>query len=223
MKLVVLGIMKYNFLVYFAFFTLCYTSIAQSNFAVLNEPYLEFNSTISNKYSLNFSLKERQFIYENKALQFKHRHIDFGHFSLLKLKNNASFGIGILYRSIGNFDNISNEFRVTEQFLIKGNKYNHRLRLDQRYLNTLTIHRFRYKLSKKLFLNSKKASITLANEALFSLCKASLKLENRIAMVFAYKSSENLEFSLGLEHRLYNYNHKASHTFVMLPSLIFKI
>lgn len=213
---------KLSFFFFFSLFS--HFSVAQENFTSLSETYIELNKSTTTNYQYNFSIKGRQYLYSDETIQFKHRHLDFGNFSIFNLNNNKSIGLGLLYRTIADFEQTNNEFRITEQFNIKGEKINHRFRLDQRYISDFITHRFRYKLSFNIDLNSKNTYINIGNEVLHSMMlKTSPKLEYRVSTIFNHAISNRAKLQLGLEHRLFDINHKTSHSFVILPSAIFKI
>mgnify|MGYP000297772042 CR=1 FL=1 len=204
-----------------------YIAVAQENFASLNETKIELNKVSSKKYRYTFSLKSRQYLYRNENIQFKYRHLDISHFSILSLKNNKNIGLSFLYRTIANFEKTTNEFRITQQYNIKSYKFNHRFRLDQRFNKNFTIHRFRYKLSFEITLKNKgvkKTQLNIGNELMHNMiANTSPKLEYRFSTILNHRVSKYINIQFGLEHRLFDINNKTNHRFVLLPSAIFNI
>ncbi len=216
-----------------SFFVSSLAITAQDNFGSFNESVLAINHKVTKGYSINFALESRYFLYQNKTYLIKQQQLDIAHFSTFKLNFNHSLSLGLEYRNRAIFNQGSNEFRVTEQFNYKkqrlGVRYGHRIRSEQRILDTKTIFRQRYRFAVDFPLNGEKLDIGeayLVNsvEGLLSLSKLDKpETDVRITAQIGWQLNEKLKLQIGLEHRLEAFNLITQHHLFILTNAILKI
>ncbi|MEO1030263.1 MAG: DUF2490 domain-containing protein [Bacteroidota bacterium] len=208
-------------------------SSAQSNFEGLGESGFALNKRFSSHYKFNFALRSRYYMYQDDALSFENRQLDFVHFSTLNLDYNNALSLGVQYRLRASIDGGSNELRLTQQFnYTKSNqalRFGHRFRFEQRILDELTIFRSRYRLALDFPLNGEKldigeAYLITSMEGLLSIgAKIKPELDHRTTSQIGWLISETLKLQLGLEYRFEAFNIKTEERLFLLTSAILKI
>ena len=138
-----------------------------------------------------------------------------------------------MYRFRENFEDRSNELRLTQQYnyAYRPNviRFGHRLRSEQRITTEQTVHRFRYRFTVDFPLQGEKLDIGepyfVANtESLLSVASAELpQLDQRFTAQIGWQWSENLQFQTGLEYRFENFNATTQEILFILTSVILKI
>ncbi len=228
MNMFYIRIFSLSFLFFFSKVTL-----AQNGFAVLNESNLAFNHKASTSYKLNFSLKSRNYLYENDIAIYRQRHMEIGHFSTFSVSLKSSLSLGVLYRNRDWFENFENEFRTTLQYNIKSIKdqfrFGHRIRAEQRFFESRTVHRFRYRLAFDIPLKGEKLNqgetyFVSTAEFLWSLAKQEKPVfDNRWSAQIGWLLSKSTKLQLGLEYRFDRFNLGSQQSLFMLTSAIFNI
>jgi len=214
------------------FFTI--SLLAQKNLIGYFEPSVALNYEAATNYLHNFSISNRNYIYNEEAYLFKTRQIDLSHFSELKISSNKSISLGIQYRFRSNFEpDKTNELRLTQQynFTSKPNKirFGHRFRSEQRLQPSQTVFRFRYRFAVDLPLQGDKLDIGEAylissTECLLSVAKANTpSYDQRFSTQIGYKLSEVSKLQIGLEYRLEDYTNQLEHVLFLNSSLIFSL
>ncbi len=136
---------------------------AQENLTAYWQPAMALNYKVTETYLHNFSIQNRNYVFDDEALQLSVRQLDLVHFSNLKLQHNQSVAFGILYRFRETFDGGANELRLTQQYNIQSSpyvvRYGHRLRSEQRITAAKTTHRFRYRFSLDFPLQGEKLDV----------------------------------------------------------------
>lgn len=189
---------------------------AQENFTTYFQPQLALNYKVSAGYSHNFSIGQRNYLYEEGDLQFKTRQLDFVHFSKLKIRDNQSLALGIQYRFRENFEpGKGNELRLTQQYNNTSKprvvRIGHRIRSEQRITSALTIHRFRYRFAIDFPLNGEaldigEAYVVTSTESLLSIAKGQgPEFDQRITGNIGWLLREKTKMQFGLEYRAENY------------------
>ena len=210
----------------------CFKALAQNNFNALGESAVSINHVVSNKYSTNFTLRSRYFLYQNEMMQYTQQQMDVYHFSILKLNQKSKIGLGVYYRNRDLFDSGSDEIRFTEEFnYAKRNKqirYGHRFRSEQRILEKLTSFRQRYRFSIDLLLNRSQEEGTpyfiAAIEGLISFSKtAKPETDLRPNAQIGWQFSQGLKLQTGLEYRLEAFNISTKNNLFILTSAICKL
>ena len=206
---------------------------AQSNFEGLGESSFALNKRYSSHYKFNFALRSRYFMYQDDALSFENRQLDFVHFSTLNLDYNNALSLGVQYRLRESIDGGSNELRLTQQFnYTKKNhalRFGHRIRFEQRILDALTIVRSRYRFALDFPLNGEKLDVgesylITAMEGLLSIGeKIKPALDHRTTAHIGWLVSETLKLQLGLEYRFEAFNINTEERLFLLTSVILKI
>lgn len=201
----------------------------QENFTTYLQPAIALNYNVTNIYSHNFSVQNRNYLYDNESVQFTVRQIDMVHFSNFKIKDNQSLALGILYRFRENFDGGANELRLTQQYNLhyKPNvvRYGHRLRTEQRITSLKTTHRYRYRFSLDLPLQGEKLDVGepyfVGNfENLLSVAKEQRpQYDVRFTLNFGWKITEKTKFQIGSEYRFEDYSQNLEHVLFLLSSL----
>jgi len=214
----------------------CFVGIqlfAQSDFEGLGESSFAVNKTVSSNYKFNFAVRSRYYLYQDQAINFENRQLDFVHFSTFSLDFNHSVSLGIQYRLREAIDGGSNELRLTQQFnYTKKNgalRFGHRIRFEQRILDALTIFRSRYRSALDFPLNGEKLDIgegyiVASMEGLLSIAKAMKpEIDHRTTAQIGWLVSERLKLQLGLEYRFEAFNINTEEKLFFLTSAILKI
>lgn len=208
-------------------------AFAQDDFETLGETEFAINHKATSAYKMNFSLRSRYYMYQYAALTFEFRQIDLVHFSSFNLDYNHSLSLGVQYRLREAIDGGSNELRLTQQFnYTKQNmalRFGHRVRVEQRILNNLTILRTRYRLALDFPLNGEKLDVgesylVTSVEALLSISdKIKPELDQRTTAQIGWLFTEKLRLQLGLEYRFEAFNIGTEQRLFVLSSVILKI
>ncbi len=206
---------------------------SQENFTAFWQPSVAVNYDLTSTYSHNFSVQNRNFIYEDETATLNTRQVDVVHFSNLRIRENQSIALGILYRFRDVFENSSNELRLTQQYNIQNRplsvRYGHRLRSEQRISTIRTVHRFRYRFSLDFPLKGEKLDIgepyLVGNlENLLSVAK-SLKpqYDLRLTAHIGWKLSQKTKVQIGSEYRFEDYGQNLENVFFILTNLNFSL
>lgn len=206
-----------------------FCSYAQDNFTGYWQPSIALNYNVFGGYSHNFSVQNRNFIYNEGATQLSVRQIDAVHFSNYKIQDNQSLAFGILYRTRKTFDGGHNELRLTQQYNFQSRpfvvRYGHRLRSEQRITKSNTVHRFRYRFSLDFPLQGEKLDVGetyfVGNfENLLSVAKMNQpQYDTRFTFNFGWKLSEQTKFQIGTEYRLEDYSQNLEQVLFFLSTL----
>ncbi|MDT0620159.1 DUF2490 domain-containing protein [Croceitalea vernalis] len=209
------------------------TLMAQENFTGYWQSSIALNYGVAGGYSHNFSIKNRNYIYNNESLQLNVRQIDFAHFSNYKIQDNQSLALGILYRSRNIFEDGIDELRLTQQYNLQSKpyviRYGHRLRSEQRLNKNITIHRFRYRFSLDFPLKGEKLNVGepyfVGNiESLLSVAKMNQpQYDTRLTAHFGWQLTNNTKLQIGSEYRLENFSQNLEHIFFFLTTLNFSL
>lgn len=212
---------------------ICGSGISQDNFETLGESSFALDHKVSNSYSYNFAARSRYFLYEDDAATLTNRQIDIVHFSTLKLNYNRSISFGIQYRFRAIFDGGSNELRLTQQFnYTKQNfalRFGHRVRFEQRILESITIFRSRYRFALDFALKGEKLDIgepyfVGSMEVLLSQNqKIKSELDHRTTAHIGWLISEKLKLQIGLEYRFEAFNIATEQKLFILTAANLKI
>jgi hypothetical protein len=133
----------------------------QEDLSLILQPTVSFNYPVSPTYFHNFSVSQRVSYLNLGQETMAIRNIDLSHFSDFKWGIQRSFGLGILYRFREAFEGENtDELRLTQQFnFVSRNhalRFGHRLRSEQRFFPSQTLHRFRYRFAMDGPLQGKK-------------------------------------------------------------------
>jgi len=222
-----------RFFIAFAMVFCSYSAQAQNDFTTFFEPSFAINHTVNDTYKVNFATKARNYVYRDDTFEFTMRQFEFIHFSTYSFNSNHSLSAGIMYRFRENFEDRSNELRLTQQYnyAYRPNviRFGHRLRSEQRITTEQTVHRFRYRFTVDFPLQGEKLDIGepyfVANtESLLSVASAELpQLDQRFTAQIGWQWTENLKFQTGLEYRFENFNATTQEILFILTSVILKI
>jgi len=202
------------------------SSLAQENLTGYWQPSFGINFKVTETYTHNFSLQNRNYIFDDKELKLSVRQLDLVHFSNLQVRDNQSIALGILYRLRNSFDESSNELRLTQQYNITSKpfviRYGQRWRAEQRISKTKTIHRFRYRFTIDFPLQGEKLDIgepyIVANaESLLSVAKSiTPQYDIRATITLGWKLSKNTKFQIGTEYRAEDFSQELEHILFVL-------
>ena len=219
---------KRSLWVLFFFFTALTSILAQENLTGYWQPSLAINYKVTETYTHNFSLQNRNYVFDDEELRLSARQLDFVHFSNLQVLDNESVAFGILYRIRETFDGGANEVRLTQQynFQVKPNviRFGHRLRTEQRITKAITTHRFRYRFSLDFPLEGEQLDIgepyVVGNiENLLSVAKeTSPQYDTRLTLNLGWKLSDKTKFQIGTEYRIEDYAQNLQHVFFLLST-----
>lgn len=200
---------------------------------MFNESSLSLNHKVNSNYKLNFLFKSRSFIYDNDELLIKQQQLDIGHFSTFAISLKSSISFGLMFRNRDWFEDSENEFRTTIKFNTKKIKdhlrFGHRFISEQRFFESSTSYRFRYRLAFDIPLEGEKLNIgeiyfVSATEALWSVNKKNKPiLDNRWSAQIGWLQSKNTKLQFGLEYRLGELNVKTNSSLFLLTSAIFNL
>jgi hypothetical protein len=202
---------------------------SQENLTAYWQPSIAINYKVTETYSHNFSVQNRNYVFDNEETQLSARQLDFTHFSNLQLRDNQSIALGILYRFREAFDGGANELRLTQQYNITSKplvvRYGQRFRSEQRITSIRTTHRFRYRFSVDFPLRGEKLDIgepyLVANaESLLSVAKEKQPQHDaRITLNLGWKLSERSKFQIGTEYRTEDFSQNLQHVLFLLSTL----
>lgn len=222
-----------NSFIYLVFITGLNFLYAQSDFESLGETSFAVNTNVANNYTINFAINSRYYLYQDEAINFENRQLDFIHFSTFGLDYNHSISLGLQYRLRESIDGESNELRLTQQFnntqRHEAMRFGHRIRLEQRFFENLTIIRSRYRFAIDFPLNGTnlnigEAYLVNAMEALLSHSKKlKPELGYRATAQIGWLVSAALKLQLGLEYRLEAFNLDTEQKLFLLTSAVLKI
>lgn len=203
--------------------------VAQENLTGYWQPSIAVNYGVTETYSHNFSVQNRNYVYNDERSQLSVRQLDFVHFSNLKLQDNQSIALGILYRFRETFDGGANELRLTQQYNITSKpfviRYGHRLRSEQRITSVRVTHRFRYRFTVDFPLRGEKLDVgepyLVTNlESLLSTAKEKQpQYDARLTMHLGWKLSERIKFQFGAEYRTEDFAQDLEHVLFFLSTL----
>ncbi|GGZ85285.1 DUF2490 domain-containing protein [Algibacter mikhailovii] len=207
---------------------------AQIEFVSTGETGLALKHRVSKKYSMAFLLRSRYTIYKDENLAYSQNQIHLIHFSTFNFNYSHSLSLGLEYRNQEMFDAGLNEIRVSEQFNYikqkRGVRYGHRVRAEQRFIETQTIFRQRYRFAVDFPVNGEKldvgeAYLIFSTEFLWSFTK-NIKpfYEQRLTPQIGWQVSNDLKLQGGLDYRAIEMlSRKPEHNLFLLTTAIFKI
>lgn len=190
--------------------------VAQENLTGYWQPQFSLDYNVTGTYSHNFSLVNRNYVFDEEQFLLKGRQLDLAHFSKLKTRDNQSFSLGIQYRFRNNFENKENELRLTQQYNFTNKphtvRFGHRFRIEQRITKSLTTHRFRYRFALDFPLQGEKLDIGEpyfigSFENLLSVSKRNApQYDSRLTVQLGWQVGPSLKLQAGLEYRLEDYS-----------------
>ena len=200
----------------------------QENLTAYWQPSLAINYGVTETYSHNFSLQNRNYVFDDEALQLSVRQLDLVHFSNLQLQDNQSIAFGILYRFREAFDHGTNELRLTQQYNITSKpfvvRYGQRWRTEQRITRARTTHRFRYRFSLDFPLQGEKLDVGepyfVGNaESLLSIANGTLpQYDARLTLNLGWRVSDTSKFQFGVEYRTEDFSQDLQHVLFFLST-----
>lgn len=202
------------------------STLAQSNFAGLFMPTLALNYRINEKISQSVELENRNFAYPGNKFDFKVKHIELGNVTKYQFSNKQQFGFAIKYRFEADGSK-ENELRLIQQYEWKDEEdaiLKHRVRVEERFYNSVTKFRFRYRTGLSFESDVFCDQIFIANELMTSLARLNKPMyEERIVMEAEWKLFKDTKFMLGTQYRLENFTHQAEHNLYLTTNLSFKL
>ncbi|MCR9227463.1 MAG: DUF2490 domain-containing protein [Flavobacteriaceae bacterium] len=200
------------FILFFIFFI---TIRAQENLTGYWQPQVAASYKITGTYSHNFSVANRNYIFDDEEILLRVRQVDIAHFSTLKTRDNQSIALGIQYRFRKNFEDNGNELRLTQQYNITHKpfavRFGHRVRSEQRITHSSTIHRFRYRFAMDFPLIGEKLDpgepyFVGSFENLLSVAKQnSPQYDTRFSGQVGWQLDGGIKFQVGMEYRIEDY------------------
>ncbi len=197
------------------------------------QPQIALNYDVSKTYSHNFSIENRNFIYQEEDFEFSVRQIDLNHFSKWSVGGGQSLALGIKYRFRENFDGGNNELRFTQQYNTANRpfsiRYGHRFRAEQRITDEPTVHRFRYRFAVDFPLQGEKLDVgesylVATAESLLSVGNELLpQYDQRFVGQIGWLLSKKTKLQLGLEYRFEDFTKATEQVYFLLSSLVFSL
>lgn len=210
-----------------------FVGFSQSDFTTFFEPLVAVNHKVSDSYKVNFATVSRSYLYRDDEIEFTVRQLQFVHFSTFNFNSNHSISGGIMYRFRENFEDKSNELRLTQQYNYVNRpsvvRFGHRFRSEQRITTENTVHRFRYRFTIDLPLSGEKLDVGepyfVANtETLLSVANVDTpQIDHRFTSQIGWQLTENTKFQTGLEYRFEDYTNDTQNVLFILTSLILKL
>ena len=209
-------------------------STAQDNFTGFWEPEIALNYKVVSDYSHNYSIRQRNYFYDDNNLQLNTRQLDISHFSKLRVRDNQSLSLGILYRFRDNFEpDRENELRLTQQYNLINKpttiRFGHRFRAEQRINASLTTHRFRYRFALDVPLSGENLDIgepylISSLESLMSVARTEKpQYDQRFTGHGGWLLNKGTKLQLGLEYRFEDYFQQTENIIFLLTSLVFSL
>lgn len=203
---------------------------AQEDLIVYWQPKIALNYKVSENYYHNFSISNRNFIYRDEV-DFSGRHLELSHFSKLKIRDNQSLSLGILWRCLEIFDDDSvNEIRLTEQYNINSRanviRFGYRFRAEQRFNSIRNIYRFRNRIALDFPLQGETLDIgeSYFLGSLENVLSVAQSLEPFHALRFrgglGWQLSQKSKLQFVLQYRLNNLTRNAFHVLLLETTLI---
>jgi len=207
---------------------------SQDNTIAYWEPEVSFNYKVTPLLKQNFSLANRNYIYNDQKAQLAIRQFEIAHFSSLTIDPSKSIGVGIQYRFREAFENDKeNELRLTEQFNITTStsslRLGNRFRIEQRIQPSNLEHRFRYRFAidfplKGLKIDIGEPYLVATTESLLSVGESIKPMfDQRLTSQLGWSISNNLKAQAGLQFRIENYTENSEHVFLFLNSLVISL
>lgn len=204
-----------SFKIIFIFLLLKLPVFAQTT-NVVWEPETKINISTESRWSFNFNISHRNITNNNLDSNIEGNHVDFSHFSNYQSGFYSKLSLGLRYR---NRDWIepekSNEFRITQQYNHSRGfdkiRLGHRIRFEQRFYDTQTEFRPRYRLNLQtplqgLSLDTGEFYAVFSTEALYTISTQSApSLDQRFASGLGYEVSSTLKLEISTEYRLEGY------------------
>lgn len=208
--------------------------IAQDNTTVYWQPEVSLNYKVSPVYAQNFSITNRNYVYQNQETKLAVRQIDIAHFSNLTVDFNKTVGLAVQYRFRENFEtDRENELRFTEQFntthKIRSIRLGNRFRTEQRITPASTVHRFRYRFAadfplEGLELDMGEAYLVLTTESLLSVGEGIAPMyDQRLTSQIGWSLPKGMKLQFGVEYRVEDYKQNTEHVFFFLNSLVMSL
>ncbi len=211
----------------------CLLAQAQENFTGYLQPQVALNYDVTPFYSHNFSAQNRNYFYEDENSRLQVRQLDLSHFSNLKIRDNQSMALGVMYRFRENFDDGPNELRFTQQYNITQKKfvvrYGHRFRTEQRITDVMTTHRFRYRFSIDFPLLGERIDIgepyLVGNlETLLSLARSQgPQYDQRLTLNLGWLLNKETKLQVGTEYRFEDFTVETENVLFLLTTLNFSL
>nr|WP_297786263.1 DUF2490 domain-containing protein [uncultured Allomuricauda sp.] len=200
----------------FVFLWLMDSMQGQENLTGYWQPQFAVSYKVVGSYSHNFSVANRNYIFDDGEFTLKGRQVDMAHFSQLKIRDNQSIALGVQYRFRNNFEDKENELRLTQQYNITNKpfavRFGHRLRSEQRITNSLTTHRFRYRFAMDFPLVGEKLDpgepyFVGSFENLLSVAKhKDPQYDTRVSGQVGWQLNGGIKFQMGVEYRIEDYS-----------------
>ncbi|MGN7512902.1 MAG: DUF2490 domain-containing protein [Allomuricauda sp.] len=189
---------------------------SQENLTGYWQPQFAVNYQVTRGYSHNFSIANRNYIFDDEEFTLKARQLDIAHFSKWNIRDNQSIAMGIQYRFRNNFEDKGNELRLTQQYNVTTKpfavRFGHRFRTEQRITNALTIHRFRYRFALDFPLAGEKLDpgepyFVGSFENLLSVAKHNApQYDARLAGQVGWQLNDSIKFQVGVEYRMEDFS-----------------
>ena len=207
---------------------------AQDNLTGYLQPQISLNYDVVADYSHNFSIEQRNYLYESDELLLRTRQFDLNHFSTLKVRDDQSVALGVKYRFREAFEpDRSNELRLTEQFNMTDKfgavRIGNRFRAEQRITSDRTVHRFRYRLAIDFPLSGESLDVgepyfVASTEGLLSVAKAiKPEWDQRLTANLGWLLNTETKLQTGLEYRIEDYAQRPENVIFLLMTLVFSL
>lgn len=221
---------------YFLFFFIIPLSAFCQKTYTYWQPELSFSYSPASLWSFNFEFTNRNLLNNDKSVEpsFKGDHLEFSHFTSYESGFHSKLSLGIRYRN-RNWLNSErgNEFRLTQQYshskTFNQFRWGHRVRFEQRFYESETVFRTRYRIALDFPLQGATLNIyefyaVITTESLYSLsAKGAPDLDQRLTFGLGYQLTEALKLQIGAEYHYENYLNGANGRIFGYTSALFKL
>jgi hypothetical protein len=169
-------------------------------------PFINLSGQIQNELSFNVKIESRQFLYQDKALDYDYNLTDIGNVISYKFWNAIKLSMGYMLRIEGdNFEHRSIQ-QLTKTFSTNSFKVSWRLRTDQTFGASKPEYRIRARIAlQKPFngneLNNKEYYLKLTHEMLNDWKGRVHDLDLRLLGFVGYKLDDNQRLEFGVDTR----------------------
>lgn len=193
---------------------------AQEGLTTFTEPFISLKYNATKKYTAQFQLGNRNYLYQDNNYAYKVQLLDLTHISALKIGTASKLGLGARYRLGDPFNNdAENEIRLIQLYKWRFEKtsfFQHQIQLEERFLSDITKFRMRYALQFTLPLENQSVSrpdyLKIYTEPLWQLSpNHKPDLEQRVGSGLGWTIMPDATLDMGLQYRLKNYLNNTGH------------
>ena len=219
----------FKLLVFVFLLSLCLPIYGQT-FTPIQEPEVDVNWRLGNRWAMNASFATSHQLDENYAF----RQVEISHNTSYEIGFYSKLSLGFINRWRNTFNNDRKDETIIVGQYAHAKKYNriklaHRFQSQVRLRESLTINRNRYRISAELPLTGRRVDLKEffvigSTEALWSLSeKRRPEISQRFSVDLGYKISSAVQAIIGSQFRFDNYNIGVSRTLLINSGIVISI